>query len=93
MSILKFCELVSGHKRFTVSVPESLPVSVLPLLNFTSVDVQPFFPASVLFTGGAGSLQIRYVSAIDRISENSFLLHCGNENLPEVYRELIVTIS
>ena len=91
-SSLKFLEWASGQRRFLVSIPEDdKPRSVDAALFFDEITVKPFFPASIEFSGGGGRLNLRYVTAIDKLSENTFLLHCGRKELAGLYRQVMVT--
>lgn len=91
-SVLKFSEWASDQKRFLVSVPDTdKPNSVTMNLVFEAIEVHPFFPVRIAFSGGSGSMNLRYVTSVDKISENAFLLRCGREELPAIYREIVVT--
>lgn len=91
-SVLKFSKWASEQKRFLVSVPETdKPYSITMHLLFEAIEVHPFFPVRIAFSGGSGSINLRYVTSVDKISENAFLLRCGREELPAVYREIVVT--
>lgn len=91
-SVLKFCEWASARTEFLVSIRDDhLPMPASLSLCFDNLVIHPFFPVSMIFSGSAGRLHLRYVSSIDMITENTYLIHCGRNDLPEVYLEFIVT--
>ena len=92
VTTFKFSEWASGFSRFTVSVPDdAVPRSVTFAMQFDSIKVDPFFPAHIAFSGGQGRIDLRYIGAIEQISDNSFRIQCGRRELPDVHRTIIVT--
>ena len=91
ISILEFSKWASGVSRFCVIVSdEDRPSSAVMRMKFEHIEIREFFPTSVVFSGSAGYLDLRCVTSIDSLSKDSFLFHCGYQNLPETYSEFLV---